>query len=210
MNIPLVTKFAEDTKDEPLKKELLQLLQLGKTAAEKITKVLNEVFIKTSTIIKGVAPAKKATIKTLLADFETTAKARDITNIWIDKDIINWFDGVKISEKIAGDSRLLRFVKDITHTDIIDNAKQLNAYQEFDLSDAIQRATALVAVGELDEKNNRGVVIYLTNKRGETPCGLFVWRHVDGKLNLHVLKVGLGRRWSAGFGALVSNENLAE
>jgi hypothetical protein len=210
MTFPLVTKFAEDTKDEPLKKELLQLLQLGNAAAERIVKVLNEVFIKTATIINGSVSPEGATIESLLEDFVKAANERGITNIWTDGDITAWFPKATVSKTVAGPSRLLRFVNAITHADIIDNCKQLNAFQEFDLGDGIKRATALVAAGELDKKDNSGIIIYLTNRKDGTPCRLDVWRRDGGELVLDVYEVDLGDESDAGNGVLASNENLGE
>ncbi len=209
-SFPETQKFLETNTNDALSNEINYLLGLGREAAKKITEIISNVFIKTQTIIKGVIPAEKVRIQTLLDGFQKAAKEKGITNIYIDSDITGWFPNEKVSKTTAGDSRLLRFVKDITHANIISNAKQLNAYQEYDLSDAILRATALVTAGELDEKNNRGIIIYLTNRKNDVPCRLLVWRVDGGQLVLHVRRVALDNKWHAGDGVLVSNEHLGE
>ena len=208
MNFPLTEKLSQTTTDEGLKKELQQLLRFAQNGAAKIAEIIGKVFIKTATIIKGVVPAKGATIQSLLTDFEKAANEKGITDVYIDPDITGWFPKEKVSQNAAPDSRLIRFVNSITHASIIDGAKQLNAYQEHDLSDAIQRATQLVTAGELDKKDNTGIIIYLTNRKDGTPCRLGVWRFDVGRLSLHVNGVNLVSERSAGDGALVSNENL--
>lgn len=205
MKFTKVTELAASTADQELKSELDQLLKL---AADVASKIVGKIFIKTATVITGTPPEQGATIDSLISNFKKVAGEHNITNIWIDDDITGWFPNEKVSETIPEPSRLLRFVERITHAKIIDGCKQLNAYQEYDLSDAIARATQLVAAGELDKKDNTGVIIYLTNRRGSTPCRLYVWRGDVGGLGLYVDKVGLGHDWNAGYGVLCSNENL--
>ena len=172
--------------------------------------ILNRVFIKTATIIKGVVPVKDETIQSLLGAFEKAANERGITDVCIDGAITGWFPEERVTNSIPGDSRLLRFVGGILHSEVIGGAKQLAAYQEYDLGDAIQRATQLVAAGEVGQKNNTGVTLYLTNKRDGVSYRLLVWRHTDGQLRLTLSQVRLTRECGAGSGVLVSNENLGE
>ncbi len=167
-------------------------------------------FSKTTVVIDGVVPEQGVTIQALLENFKQTAKDRGITDIWIDPGITRWFEGVEVSRLVADPSRLLRFVNEITHAKIVEECNKLNAYQEFDLSDGIQRATALVATGEIDQKNNRGVIIYLTNRRDGIPCRLFVWRREDGQLILRVRKAYRTNQWRIGHGTLVRNKSLGE
>lgn len=208
MKFPLTTQLAESTADSALKAELDQLLKFAADIAAKIVEIIGKIFIKTATVITGAAPEQGATIDSLISNFKKVAGERNITDIWIDDDITGWFPDEKVAETIAGPSRLLRFVESITHAKIIDGCKQLNAYQEYDLSDAITRATQLVAAGELDKKDNTGIIIYLTNRKNGTPCRLDVWRNDDGKLDLHVFEVIPDSEWGAGNGVLCSNENL--
>lgn len=210
MNFPITVERLKTLTDLDWKKELEQLLKIAENGAAKIAEIIGSVFIKTNTVVNGAVPEKGATIKKLLNAFEKTAKDLGITNIWIDPDITGWFGDVTVSDVIAGPSRLLRFVNAITHTKIIDGCKQLNAYQEYDLGDAITRATQLVAAGELDLQNNRGVIIYLTNRRDGKSCRLHVWRHEGGRLDLYVYRVYPDYGWNAGHGTLVSNEALGE
>ncbi len=209
MEFPLATEVVNTTTNEGLKKELQQLLKIAGNVAAKTAEIIGTVFIKTSRVITVTAPTKGATIKSLLKDFKRAAADRGITDVYIDSDITGWFPKTKIGST-AGPSRLLRFVKSITHAKIIDGCKQMDAYQEYDLSDAIARATALVAAGELDEKNNTGVIIYLADRYESSPCRLGVWRGAGGRLDLYVRRVGPDREWFAGGGVLVSNENLGE
>ena len=208
MELPIITELEKTTDRKDLKKELQYVLKLAKKFGEKIIQTIGKVFILTATIIKGVSPPKGATIKTLLADFEKTAHEKGMDDVYIDDDITDWFPKEKVSQNVAGDSRLLRFVNSITHANIIGTAYQLNAYQEYDLSDAIQRATALVAAGELDKKDNTGIIIYLTNRKDHVPCRLLVWRYAGGLLYLNVRQVLPDNEWIASDGVLVSNENL--
>lgn len=208
MKFPKVTQLAASTADQELKAELDQLLKFAADVAAKIIEVIGKIFIKTNTVINGTQLAEGSTIERQLENFKEVAKARGITNVWIDGDITRWFPNEKVSKTIAGPSRLLRFMESITHAKIIDGCKQLNAYQEYDLSDGIERATALVVAGELDKKDNTGIIIYLTNCKDGTPCRLVVWRDDDGELGLDVRKVDPDSECDAGGGVLCSNENL--
>ncbi len=209
MKFPKVTQLAASTADQELKAELDQLLKLAADVVAKIIEVIGKIFIKTNTVINGTQLAEgSSTIERQLENFKEVAKARGITNVWTGDNITRWFPNEKVSKTIAGPSRLLRFMKSITHAKIIDGCKQLNAYQEYDLSDGIERATALVVAGELDKKDNTGIIIYLTNCKDGTPCRLGVWRYGDGELRLGVSKVNPDYEWNAGYGVLCSNENL--
>lgn len=203
MKLTEIQKFRELVQGTTLAKEIDFLLNAIKNSA---VTVLEEIFLKTSTVVSGSIPQEGILISELIEKFKEAARKRGITNIWIDNDIIGWFGDYTANVSETKPSRLVQLLKTISHETIINTSKQSNVYREYDLGDAISRATALVDAGELDETDNTGVVIYLQKRKNGSLCRLVVWRHADGELGLDVNEVGLDSKYGEGRGTLVSND----
>lgn len=203
MKLTEIQKFRELVQGTTLAKEIDFLLNAIKNSA---VTVLEEIFLKTSTVVSGSIPQEGILISELIEKFKEAARKRGITNIWIDNDIIGWFGDYTANVSETKPSRLVRFLKTISHKTIINTSKQSNVYREYDLGDAISRATALVDAGELDETDNTRVVIYLQKRKNGSLYRLGVWRYDDGKLVLDVYKVNLDYKYDEGGGTLVSND----
>lgn len=203
MKLTEIQKFRELVQGTTLAKEIDFLLNAIKNSA---VTVLEEIFLKTSTVVSGSIPQEGILISELIEKFKEAARKRGITNIWIDNDIIGWFGDYTANVSETKPSRLVRFLKTISHETIINTSKQSNVYREYDLGDAISRATALVDAGELDETDNTEVIIYLQKRKNGSLSRLGVWRGGDGGLGLSVSEVLLGVEFDEGLGALVSND----
>jgi hypothetical protein len=162
-----------------------------------------ELFIPTETVVKGRRPGVYSTVKTLAEEFVQKAHAHGITNVHIHHSIEEWFASEKVSKKIGPKGQLVRFDSDTNHGAIIKHANELKSHQEYAICDAIVRATELVEAGELDDSNDRGIVIYLINTRHEMRCCLHVWRKENGVLELNVDKAYPNNVYKKGAGAII-------
>lgn len=215
MKFPNVKALLTTTTDQKLKDELTELLMVAeekvvgtieKSNLDKFSGIIGKVFIKTNTVIAGTVPPKGATVVTQLERVDTCAKKRGIIEVLIDPNIVAWFGNAQPSEKAVGSSRLVRFAEAITHRGIIANAKQVNLYQAIDIVEALDRIVSLIGAGELDEKNGRGVLIYLKNLEMGLVCRLYVWRSDSGALRVDIYEVIPDFRCDIGDGVLISEE----
>ena len=123
---------------------------------------------------------------------------------WLDDDIAGWFGDITVKgrgEKVV--SFVYRFLKNLTHRQIIDTSEKFKIYKRYNLLDACEFASKLIDTGEI-EKNGRGVVIYLEEERDGKLCRLYVYRDDDGLLKASVLKVIFDFEFFADNGALCS------
>jgi hypothetical protein len=179
-------------------------------------------FLKTDTVISEADHEDGVTLQGLLDVFRKTANDRGIKNVVIDGDIaivfaktklwIKDYDNESDSRKLANhpdvfkflSSRLYRFEKDITYRSMIETTKRSGAYQQYAIGEALICATKLVAEGELDNDNERGIMIYLLNTTG-TPLRLKICRFPGGRLLLHLGSIDAYRIWLAGCGILTTD-----
>ncbi len=205
---PITTKLAGTTKDKNLQRELIYLLRVSQGAIAQIQEIMKKWLVKTQTVIAGVKPHKRATVKSLIRNFVTTGKAQGFTYIDIAEEVLNASKVEKVCQAVPGPARLIRFKDDVYDDQVTDQLKRIGCYKSYDFSDAIQRATLLVAAGAFRRKKGCDIYIYLTGSSEAPLYYLSVWGQ-GTELNLRLFQASADSTSSAGDGLLVDNELFA-
>lgn len=206
---PQAVKLAATTKNKALKRELNYFLKTSRIVAALIQFMRDEWLVVTETVIVGVRPPKGVTMKGLIKNFIATAKMHGFTHVTIEDELSGLLFKEKVSRTIPGPARLIRFKKAVYDDETADQLKRLGCYKAYNLSDAIQRATLLVAAGAFNKKKGCDIGIYLNIGNAGTPCWLSVC-NARKTLNLRFFNVSADSTSFTGDGLLVDNELFAD
>lgn len=156
----------------------------------------------------GAIVVNEENINAVLEEVLQREKEKGNTVPWIDDEIAGWFE----NQTMQGidqpfDSVIYRFIDNITHQSILDEAEKTGIKKIYSYTEALKIVLQGVLTGEVD-KNCTGIIAYFEGKREDEEVALFrfiAWRRNDGQLGVAVYKVDLGVGCEAGHGACFSS-----
>ncbi len=162
------------------------------------------------------ASTKATTILELLQELKKELQARNIplykysNGEFYHPDTLTWFPNAKVHNN--GKPSKLVFLPQggMTEGKMKESAEKLKVGHKDYLSNYIEKVIDLVKQGFYDEPARYvGAFLEELKEDDQAVCKLWAIRDSDGRFDLYVSKALESDKWFAGFGLLLSNENLA-
>lgn len=171
--------------------------------------VVSKVFKKTTVVNVAKNPKSfKIQEKSVMNFLELVIKReKELKNPtpYVDNDIWKYFKDQVIPGFVKDFSSVIcRFLENLTHKQILDEAENLGIKKVYSFLEALSVIRQAILNGEVDEKG-KGIVVYFEIKGNNSLYRFNAGRYGDGRLGVSVGKVHSGSTWDAGCGACFSN-----
>lgn len=121
-----------------------------------------------------------------------------------DENIVILFGDIIVKGRATSSiSFVYRFLKNLTHREIISTGEEFKIYKKYNLFDAFALAQKLINTGEIEEEC-KGILIYLKEQYGGNNYRLRLYRDAYGEVSVAVYRVIVNSGWDTGGGVLFS------
>jgi len=208
LGLTLAGKVTDDH-SQPLENFVAQFREKAEQTAAQVTAFVSEWFHKGTVLNIVASTAELVVSEEEHNEFWQEIKIRETEranpNVSIDDDIWKWFKGQKIpgfAEAFV--SVIYRFLKTITHRQILDEAEKKGIKKIYTLKQARAIIKAAIFAGEVDALN-KSVFAYFMIDGNTILYRLNAFRLVDGWLRVSVHEVHVSDEWDPEDGACFSN-----